>query len=216
MIHLYAFAAGLEQMPGLRGLEDAPVEPRSFGEVVALTTSHAALPRDPRRADVIRHGAVVAALLEHAAAVLPARFGEDFDDERALDAAVSSRLPALRKQLAEMGRLVEVGVRVLGAKSVPRPDTGSSGAEYLRSQLPALRTRELVDLELHRPLGEHAAAHRLSPSLERSAVHTAAYLVSRDAVAAVTSIVERFADSHPELTVVCTGPWAPYSFAEAS
>jgi hypothetical protein len=216
VIHLYAFAAGLERMPAAQGIDDAPVESRSFADVVVLTTSHAALPRDPRRADVIRHGAVVAALLECTRAVLPARFGEDFGDEAALEAAVNDRLPALRNRLAEVGRHVEIGVRVLGGPSAPRPAGSATGADYLRSQLPALRARELVDVELHRPLGEHAAAHRLSPSLERAALHTAAYLVARDDVGAVTTIVERFAASHPELTVVCTGPWAPYSFAEAS
>jgi hypothetical protein len=216
VIHVYAFATGLERMPAAHGLEDAPVERRSFGDVVAVTSSHAALSRDPRRADVIRHGAVVAALLECARAVLPARFGEHFADEAALEAAVAARLPALQKQLADVGRHVEVGVRVLGGPSAYRPARRATGADYLRSQLPALRLRELVDVELHRPLRVHAAAHRLSPSLDRSAVHTAAYLVSRDDVASLTSLVERFAASHPELTVVCTGPWAPYSFAEAS
>lgn len=216
MIHLYAFAAGLDRMPASHGLEDAPLEARAFTDVVAVTSSHASSPQEHGRADVMRHAAVVAALVESARAVLPARFGEDFADDAALETAVTSRLPALRSRLAEVGRHVEVGVRVLGGPPSAAPVRGASGADYLRSRLPELRARNLVAAELHGPLDACAEASRLSPSLERSALHTAAYLVSRDEVGAVTSIVEQFARMHPELTVLCTGPWAPYSFAEAS
>jgi hypothetical protein len=41
----------------------------------------------------------------------------------------------------------------------------------------------------------------------------AAYLLERGRVAEAERVVRAFADAHPALTVVCTGPWAPYSFA---
>jgi hypothetical protein len=43
----------------------------------------------------------------------------------------------------------------------------------------------------------------------------ARYLVARADVAGFAAEVERYAREHPELAVVCTGPWAPYTFAAA-
>jgi hypothetical protein len=43
----------------------------------------------------------------------------------------------------------------------------------------------------------------------------AAYLVDRDAIGAFTRLVARLDDRHPGLQLLCTGPWPPYSFAEA-
>jgi hypothetical protein len=40
-----------------------------------------------------------------------------------------------------------------------------------------------------------------------------AYLVERSEVGALRETVDRFAATHPDVSVVCTGPWAPYSFA---
>jgi hypothetical protein len=215
VIHLYAFADQLERVPTMPGIDDAPLEARAFGDVVAVTSRHATRLQAAVRAHVVRHGAVVSALLESARAVLPARFGEDYADDDALAAALSPRLSGLRRRLGEVASHVEVGLRVVdhaGAASV-RPERG---AEYLRALMPSLQRRDLVVSELHGPVVARAAEHRLSPALEGSSLHRAAYLVARDDVPAVTAIVERFAESHPELTVLCTGPWAPYNFAEAS
>jgi hypothetical protein len=46
--------------------------------------------------------------------------------------------------------------------------------------------------------------------------HAAAYLVPVEERPGFERAVANFTASHPDLTVVCTGPWAPYSFAEAS
>jgi Gas vesicle synthesis protein GvpL/GvpF len=42
----------------------------------------------------------------------------------------------------------------------------------------------------------------------------AAYLVERDAVDAFTAAVARLQDAGAGLSILCTGPWPPYSFAE--
>lgn len=216
MIHLYAFAHGLDRVPAMPGIENAALEARFFGDVVAVTSSHAARLPEAARPDILRHGAVVAALLESARAVLPSRFGEDYVDDAALAAAVSPKLTGLRRRLDEVASHVEVGLRVVDTSTAAPAPPARDGAEYLRALMPSLRRRDLVASELHEPVVARAAEHRLSPALDRSSLHTAAYLVSRDDVRTVTEIVERFAESHPELTVLCTGPWAPYSFAEAS
>ena len=216
MIHLYAFAARLERVPPIPGIENAPLEARFFGDIAAVTSLHPARFQEAARPDIVRHGAVVAELLESARAVLPARFGEDYADDAALAAAISPKLDGLRRRLDEVANHVEVGLRVVDTTAAAPVPPAGGGAEYLRALMPSLQRRDLVASELHAPVLARAAEHRLSPALERSSLHTAAYLVALDDVRAVTEIVERFAESHPELTVLCTGPWAPYSFAEAS
>jgi len=216
MIHVYAFASELERVPPMPGIENSPLGARSFGDIVAVTSFHATRLDTPARSDIVRHGEVVAALLDSAGSVLPARFGEDFADDAAFEAAVTPKLPALRRRLGEVANHVEVGLRVLDTVTDAPVRQEGGGAEYLRALVPSVQRRDLVASELHEPVAALATAHRLSPALDRSSLHTGAYLVPGDDVPVVTEIVERFADAHPDLTVLCTGPWAPYSFAEAS
>jgi hypothetical protein len=42
-----------------------------------------------------------------------------------------------------------------------------------------------------------------------------AYLVNRDRVEEFTQRVRDIDKRHPEIELVCTGPWPPYSFADA-
>lgn len=187
MIHLYAFVRGLS------GVEEG-LELRAFGSLAAVTGAD-----EP---DPLRHGLVVERLLAGADSVLPVRFGERFETEDELVAAIVPRLEALQRQLDHVAGCVEVGVRL-----VPRPEPAESagGVAYMRARL----REELAAEEVHRVLAEKA----------RDSVQTnrdAGYLVARDDVGAFTSAVERLLESHPALDVLCTGPWAPYSFAAAT
>jgi gas vesicle protein GvpL/GvpF len=187
VIHLYAFACGLRRVqPGL--------EVRPFGNLRAVFGRG-----EP---DPLEHGLVVERLLDYADAVLPVRFGARFATEDELAAAISPRIEVLEHRLAHVAGCVEVGVRI-----VPRrePVAAPDGAAYMRARLSEEQAME----EVHRALAVRA----------RDSVRTdgdAGYLVSRAEVEAFASVVERLLESHPELDALCTGPWAPYSFAEAA
>lgn len=187
MIYLYAFVRGLGPLP-------AELDARPFGTVVAVTGADEPEP--------LQHGLVVEGLLEVADAVLPVRFGERFETERELAAAVEPRLEALEAQLDRVAGCVEVGVRV-----VPRPEPRrrDDGAAYMRARL----HEQLAVDEVHRRL---AAQARDSVQTSRDAD----YLVGRTEVRAFTRAVQDLVDSHPALDIVCTGPWAPYNFAAAT
>jgi hypothetical protein len=43
----------------------------------------------------------------------------------------------------------------------------------------------------------------------------ASYLVERTAVPQFRSVVERLQRIHPEVAILCTGPWPPYSFVDS-
>jgi hypothetical protein len=187
VIHLYAFVRGVSRL-------DAGLEAQSFGSVTAVTGAD-----EP---DPLRHGLVVESLLECAESVLPVRFGERFETQEDVAAAIVPRLEALEQQLDHVAGCVEIGVRIVPR---PEPDDGVSGAAYMRGRL---REQRAAD-DLHRTLEARA----------RDSVQTsrdAGYLVARDDVDAFSSVVRRLLESHPAVDVLCTGPWAPYSFAAAT
>jgi hypothetical protein len=187
VIHLYAFVQGLREL-------EAGLQARPFGAVVAVV--------GPEEPDPLRHGLVVEGLLDRADAVLPVRFGERFAGDDELAGAVTPRLEALERQLGHVSGCVEVGVRI-----VPRREASESedGAAYMRARL----LEQVAADELHRELATRA----------RDSVRTsrdAGYLVARSDVDGFSVAVERLLASNPALDVLCTGPWAPYSFAAAT
>jgi Gas vesicle synthesis protein GvpL/GvpF len=166
----------------------APAEP---GEVTAET--------------LWRREELVEALMEERA-VLPVRFGTLVEDEDAAARAVAARRDELAAGLDRVRGAVELAVRAhpRGAEEAP---VAGSGTEYMRAKARRAGTARLV----HEPLASLArdAVVRPGPELLR-----AAYLVDREAVSGFVALVGRLGDAHPELELVCTGPWPPYSFAE--
>jgi hypothetical protein len=200
MIHIYAFAEGLQGLPDVAGLDGAPLESRRLdGFDVVVSRRDGKTAGASLRADAIVHGTVVEALVERATAVLPVRFGEEPADEDSLVRLFEGQSPHLRRSLDHVRGCVEVGVRILSANETA--DHASSGTEYMLARRAAGAGYHELGEQLRALVREVRASH-----------DGAAYLVPRSAVDAVRSAVQRFADTRPELTVVCTGPWAPYSF----
>lgn len=187
MTHLYAFVRGPRELEG-------EFETRVFGGVVAVLGAG-----EP---DPLHHGLVVESLLARADAVLPVRFGERFEAEDELAAAIAPRLEALEAQLDHVAGCVEVGVRV-----VPRgqPADGDDGVAYMRARL----QEQLAAEDVHSTL---AAKARDSVRTNRDA----GYLVARTEIEDFSHTVQRLLESRPNVDVLCTGPWAPYSFAAAT
>ena len=193
MIELFAFACGV------RGLPD-DCAAAQLGAVAAVFGPAGGDTRD----DAIRHGLVVQSLVETCAAVLPVRFGERFTDASALVDAVTPRLRELEDRLAAVDGCVELAVRVARAGE----DRGD-GAAYMRAGLQATRSAST----LHAVLQERSRAAVVAQS---PLLHDACYLVARDDVDDFARRVAAYGAEHPELSLVCTGPWAPASFAEAA
>jgi hypothetical protein len=116
--------------------------------------------------------------------LLPVRFGTVLPDETAAAAAVAERRDELAAALDRVRGAVELGLRV----------RGEGEAAGVHERLAALARDAVV---------------RDGPDLLR-----AAYLVDRDAVDGFVALVRRLQEAHPDLALLCTGPWPPYSFAE--
>ena len=207
MIRVYAFASQLERLPDLSGVGGAPLEARALEDVTAVVSREVG-PRsgDPRE-DAVAHGLVVEGLTVLARAVLPVRFGERFADDSTLARELQSRLGGIRRALVRVSGCVEIGVRVAAA-TPPRSAVAATGTDYMHERLARLAEHDAITYELHERLEDLSRA-----SVQAShGAFEAAYLVERSQLDVVQAAVRRFAASHPELTVVSTGPWAPYSF----
>ena len=67
-------------------------------------------------------------------------------------------------------------------------------------------------MELHEPLARLSRASTRFGGASSDLIQSV-YLVPRQDVAAFGEHVRRLEAAHPDLTIVCTGPWPPYTFA---
>lgn len=202
MIRVYAFALGLDRLPELRGVGGAQLAVHRLGDVGAVVSLETAAPAGDPRHDAVLHGLVVEALMERAPAVLPVRFGETFADDAALDGALTERMEELRVALERVRDCVEIGVRVAERETVAPVAAAANGTGYMRGRLASLAGSDRLHEDLEALAKESVA----------SAGGETCYLVERSQVGAVQASVREFSASHPDTPVVCTGPWAPYSF----
>jgi hypothetical protein len=213
VIHLYGLVQGLDELPPLTGVEGALLERRQIaGLDLVVSRTGTELPEVTDDA-VLAHASVVEELMARSRAILPARFGRAFASEEELADAVETKLPALEHGLTRVSGCVEFGLRVLGRESPRRGSTSLSGVEYMRDRLDEETERERLSEELHRPLALLARADARFGGASDDLLH-AAYLVPDEQTAPFRDRVARLERRHPGLTMVCTGPWPPYSFAD--
>ena len=207
MIHGYAFADDVRELPPLDGIDGAPLEVRTIegvDTVVSLRAGDSGV--SSLRADALVHGRVVEALAERASAVLPVRFGESSADDASLDRTVRERLPGLLQGLDRVRGCAELGLRIGEPRSSARPEP-VSGTDYMLALAERRRTVERLHGGLE-PLSRESRLRHVGDQ------YSGAYLVPRPSLGAAQEVVQRFAAEQPELTVRCTGPWAPYNFAQ--
>ena len=149
-----------------------------------------------------RREALLEELMEQRA-LLPVRYGTLVEDDAAAAAAVAGRGEALAGALRRVRGAVELSVR---AVAPGEPDEGSPG-EHLQARAAHERTAAA----LHERLAAAAREHARHDGRE---LLRAAYLVDRAEVDRFVSLVRGLQAEHGELSILCTGPWPPYSFAE--
>jgi hypothetical protein len=211
MIHVYAFVDELDRLPALPGATGEPLATQALDGITAVV-GEIAEPLPQTAEGAVAHDVVVEALLEHARSVLPARLGQPFADRAALVAATNENVPSLRRTLARVRGCVEIGVRVSGREPAAR-EPAVDGTAYMRQLAAARATRQELADEVQALLRPLAVDSRVDERHDPATLFRAAYLVRRDDAAELARRVRRFAARRPELTTVCTGPWAPYSFA---
>jgi hypothetical protein len=97
----------------------------------------------------------------------------------------------------------------------------SRGRAYLMTRL-AEEQRARVErqqagaqvAEIHVPLARLAVNSVQQMLVTPRLLLTAAYLVERDQVEVFRQAVAALSDAHPDLSLLCTGPWPPYNFVD--
>jgi hypothetical protein len=211
VLYLYAFAeqpATIPETSGLGGAALAIEDMDGLGAVVSPVDSQDVRPSEEA---VLTHGQVVEAVFSVNDAVVPARFGRAYADRDSLLQALSERLDDVRNALSRVRGCVELGLR-----AIPPPEpraAADSGRQYMLDRLhEARRLARLAD-DLNAPLTELSRAATGVQTSSR--LLSAAYLVPRSQVDEFRGAVRELEKRHPEVTLVCTGPWPPYSFATA-
>jgi hypothetical protein len=212
VIHLYGVVEELEGLPPVAGVDAGRLERRRI-EGLELVVSRTGEESDVTQEAVLSHAHVVEELMARSAAVLPARFGSAFSDEQELADAVRTKASALARGLSIVRGCFEFGLRVLGGDGAAENASNDlSGRDYMRTRLAEEKARRRLAQELHEPLA------RLSRASVRfggasSDLLQSAYLVPRQDVAVFGEHVRRLEATHSDLTIICTGPWPPYTFA---
>jgi hypothetical protein len=208
VIELYAItdAAG----PPLPG--DSPLRVLPDGELAIVYGP--AVEREVSAEALWRHEELVESLMGRCE-LLPFRYGTRCEDEAAAARVVAERREGLTGALERVRGAAEIAVRVLAAERAPATTTaaGETGAAYVVARArAATAAREVADA-IHEPLAALARDSRRRTGEGPSEPLRAAYLVDRDRVGDVAGAVARLQERHPELRLLCTGPWPPYSFA---
>jgi hypothetical protein len=206
VIHVYGVVDRLADLPDVAGLDDAPLELVHVAGL-DLVVSKAEPTAEISREALLRHAEVVEELMQASDAVLPAQLGRAFRDDAELEETVREQAPKLTRALQDVRGCVEFGLRATAeAAEPPEADTG---AGYMHARLEQTRLQNELVERLHEPLARLARA----TTLQRPAGGLiGAYLVARDDVAEFEAAAARL-EGAPGVTVVCTGPWPPYSFA---
>jgi len=230
MIYVYAITDTVaDSIPQIAGMDNQAVELVSGDGVAVAISRHACHTFTPTATEVWRHERVVEALMNDRT-VLPARFGTSFGVEQFLRSTVWSKVSVLRSGLDKVRGCVELGLRLLDQsasagrqiKSAHPLAVESSGRAWMLARLAreqeAQRTRQIDQLaasSIYDPLAALArdACCRVRP--HGRCLMSAAYLVPRERTGHFSARVRDLASNHPEIQLLCTGPWPPYNFAPA-
>jgi len=212
MLYLYALSEPPTTAPDVPGLDDTKLDVERAGEIDAVVSVLDRTRVEPSEKAILDHARVVDRLAESNDAVLPARFGRGFADAAALRAAVAERAADLERALDLVRGCAEVSLRAL-ARGGGAGTPAGSGRDYMRARLGEQRRTQRLAGELHEPLAAIARTATKSVGTGSELVLSAAYLVPREAIDDFNAQVARLGGDHPDVTLACTGPWPPYSFA---
>lgn len=211
MIYLYAITRAGPPLPSGPGLEDAPLVVVEEGPLAAVGSEHRDSIAGGEQA-LWRHEEVVEGLMAHTT-VLPMRFGAVVGDTGEVSALLARERERYETLLADLRGRVELGVRVMPVTEPASPaKTETSGRAYMMGRLE--RAQEAADAlrAVHTALEPLAVTSHLRERAVGKLSSSGAYLVEGDAVDAFSAEVDALAAAHPELAVLFTGPWPPYSF----
>jgi hypothetical protein len=209
VVYVYAIAQRGNVPPAQTGLGGAPIRVVAASDLVAVVS-------DCRGPDVVASGdalwihETVVEELMLAGTVLPMRLGTVLPNDAAVRKMLTSDRDELLDGLERVRDAVEVAVHV----TWPPGGEGASDTAHLLDRLG--RTRRAIDFAARMDVAIAELARASKRQVVTSApelVLTCAYLVDRARLEEFRDCVERLGSELDGATILCTGPWPPYSFA---
>jgi hypothetical protein len=213
---VYAFTDASEPTIDGRGLDGCPLRLLVEDDLAAVVADHGESRLERSAATLLGYERVMERLTA-SRAVLPARFGTVLAGDADVLALVGERREELTAALEGVRGAVELGTRARwregGTPKSPGPG-GGPGTAYLTGRMALHRRAHDLARRLD-PLAGLARDVRRRVDADEDFPVREAYLVDRDRVSSFARAVRDLDEREPDIEMVCTGPWPPYSFARA-
>ncbi len=208
------------------GVDGATVRALDAGPLRAWVSDVGDRPLAPTPERVRAHDRVIRAAMA-VETPLPARFGQVVAADEAVRDVIRERQPRLTAALRTVRGAVEMTVRVLldaplqaREERISAPATGREYLDRIReAERVAEAAREGADF-LHARIANTVAtvvrAEVRAPSRSPPQSLTVAHLVARERVSEYRSALHALREEDPAMTLLISGPWPPYSFAESA
>jgi hypothetical protein len=220
LLHAITPADAAEDMPpaGLRGQPLVRLEQEALA---AWATRFVDPPAQLSRADLLAHHDLIVLLHERLDSVIPARFPTWLAEGEAPRALLSSKRGDLLSVLDRVRGKTEIALTALWVAAddeAQEPEAATPGTRYLLSRQRALagsdrrraRAQQVAEQLEHLAGSELVAVQRqVCPST--TVALSEALLVPRASASAVKARLSRV---EPDVRILVTGPWPPYSFVD--
>jgi hypothetical protein len=209
----YAFAESDAGAAEGAGLDDRPLIAIEHDGVALVASCHCSRPPAPTAETLWRYEEIVERLMGREP-ILPARFGSVLADEEQARSTLRERHEELRRGLERVRGAVELGIRA-SWEHAPTPPAARSGTEYMLGHLDVHRRAQRA-AEKVAPLRELARSSKVKVLPRPSVPLLGAYLVDRERTEEFLEVAAELDTAFEDGHLVCTGPWPPYSFAQAA
>ncbi|HSD48142.1 MAG TPA: GvpL/GvpF family gas vesicle protein [Pyrinomonadaceae bacterium] len=227
-LYVYCLTAGIDALPhALRGIDGAEVRLLKARDFTAVVSSFAGERVAVNRENVLAHSAVAQNLLAQTTP-LPFRFGVLATEEQ-LESFLTARHDALKERLNLVGGCVEMSVKVISratdgsdghhdqvsGRPEDKPGTAfllEKRRELLGSEARTAEARELVSW-LESQTGNLVRQTQINTNITDKLLISAAHLVDRGVMEQYRARLKQVRNERPDLNILVSGPWPPYSFA---
>jgi hypothetical protein len=211
-VHLYAICSDATELPGCTGVHQQPLRFVSAAGLSALVSDAPAAPGEDAERELWEHEYAVEGLMANGD-VLPARFGTQLRSDAALREVLVRRRGEFSAVLRRVAGACELAVRAAWRDRVPDAPAGG-GAGYLAARAQAEHRAEALARQLDERLAPLSRERLLSVQGHPTMPVVGSYLVDREQMSSFVATVDRLDEQTPGTSLVCTGPWPPYSFSQ--
>lgn len=181
--------------------------------------------------NVLVHQKVVQKAWELSISIIPCRFGTILASEEKIISLLEKHYEILENELKRLEDKLEVSVRAIfsesdikEAKREEVENQKSNGIKYLlekKEKFDVVRELDAKAKKFKRRLNEATESlwteiKTQKRSLDNGLLFSIYYLMDRDSLSPFRLSYQHFKEKHPELNLLYTGPWPPYSFTEVN